>query len=179
MRLASVDDAEFILALRNLPHVKGKMGTLDISLEQEKTWIAKMLNDPCDYFFIIESMYSEKLGSIGVYNIRWNTLHAETGRIVIIPKSLAALPSWILLHDFCFYTLKLKTLEAHTLPTNTAVVDLNKQLGYVPTEIINDDINIYGKTFNSILMQITDKCWGEKRASLVTIAEKALKWQVA
>ena len=179
LRLANADDADFILQLRNMPHVKGKMGDLNISLEKEQAWIQHMIKDPCDYFFIIESMSSKQLGSIGVYNVEWNALRAESGRIVIIPQSLAALPAWILLHDFCFYSLKLTILDAHTLPTNRAVIDLNKQLGYVPQSTINSNIVIDGKAADSILMQLTNERWGNKRDSLIAIAQKTTKWQVA
>ena len=119
LRPVTIEDAEFILELRNMPHVKGKMGDLNITVEQERNWLSKNIIDPCDYFFIVESLSSIKLGTIGVYDINFETLTAESGRIVIIPESLAVLPACILLNDFCFQLLNIKKLIGCILVQNS------------------------------------------------------------
>ena len=128
LRLVNVDDAEFILQLRNMPHALDNMGKLNVTVEQEKTWILKNIVDPLDYFFIIQT--SSRIGTVGVYNIDFSTATAEFGRIVVIPNSFVSIPSCVLLFNFCFDTLHLKELAASVVVTNEKAISLYKKLGF-------------------------------------------------
>lgn len=128
LRLVDVDDAEFILKLRNMPHALNNMGRLNVTVEQEKKWLLKNRVDPLDYFFIIQA--SSPIGTVGVYNIDFNALTAEFGRIVAIPGSHVSVPSCVLLFNFCFDTLGLKELIATVVVTNEKAISLYKKLGF-------------------------------------------------
>lgn len=171
LRPVTTDDADFILKLRNMPHVKGKMGTLNITLEQEKTWLLKNINDPCDYFFIIESPSFVKLGTIGVYDIDFNALSAAAGRFVAIPGSLPALPACILLQDFCFNTLGLVKLNICVVASNAQVLSFNKKLGYQIVSTNQAERTITSSITDMIYLELTKTRWLETRPSLIAIAK--------
>lgn len=181
LRLANVDDAEFILHLRHMPHVKGKMGDLDISPEQEKAWLRKNVDDPSDYFFIIESPNAVKIGTIGVYNIDYKHCTAEYGRLVVIPGSLAAFPACILLLDFCFNVLQLDTLLAWVVPSNKKIITFNRQLGgeIIKTSYPNSpNQNSESNQEERIYFELTRESWKAHRLPLITLSEQAIKMQV-
>ena len=171
LRPVTVDDADFILELRNMPHVKGKMGSLNITLEQEKTWLSRNINDPCDYFFIIESSSFVKLGTIGAYDIDFNALSADAGRFVAIPGSFSALSACILLQDFCFYTLALVKLNICVVASNTQVLSFNRKLGYQVISKNQQKRKPVSSIADMDYLELTKTRWLEVRQDLIAIAK--------
>lgn len=176
LRLANVDDAEFILTLRNMPHVKGKMGDLDISVEQEKNWLNKNIIDPSDYFFVIETQTKNKVGTIGVYNINKQKSVAEAGRLAVLPNSLLALPACFMLYDFCFQTLHLSKLYAWVVKSNVKVISFDKMLGYKEIQDDNLKTNLFLRMDNNpqaVYLELDREDWSKKRLKLISILQAA------
>lgn len=178
LRAARVDDADFILKLRNMPHVKGKMGDLDISLEQEENWLRHNTVDPFDYLFIIESPSFTQLGTISVYNINFQTQTAETGRLAIIPASPAALPACILLTNFCFDHLKMKLLKGYVVSNNKDVLTFNQQLGYKIVSSVQSKRTINGQTVDMVYIELTRDDWKNRCKRLTDLATKGTIFQL-
>lgn len=171
LRPVKLDDADFIINLRNMPHVKGKMGDFNVTLNNEKKWIENNYTNPFDYFFIIESLSLVRLGTIGVYDIDFNKLKAQTGRIVVIPGSLSALPASILLNDFCFNDLSLERLYGCVVSTNKEVIAFNQQLGYTVTHISLGDLLINSLYVDMAHVELLKDTWHKKREKLIAIAK--------
>ncbi len=76
LRSAKVEDAEFALNIRHTPKAMKFMPPLDITLEQQKSWIEKQRITEGDYFFIVFNKNNERIGVISVYDI-----HDKQGEI--------------------------------------------------------------------------------------------------
>lgn len=163
LRPVKIDDSEFIIKLRNMPHAIGNIGNSAKDLSTQNEWMRKYFQRDNDYYFIIESPSAVKLGTIGVYDIDFNALVAEPGRLVVIPKSLAALPSCILLIDFCFNDLKMQTLKGCIVSTNKKVIIFNQQLGYTITQIVPNEFFINNRETTMVHIELTKTKWEAQR----------------
>ncbi len=72
LRSAKVEDAEFALNIRHTPKAMKFMPPLDITLEQQKSWIEKQRITEGDYFFIVFNKNNERVGVLSVYDIQLN-----------------------------------------------------------------------------------------------------------
>ncbi|WP_303322213.1 GNAT family N-acetyltransferase [Cloacibacillus evryensis] len=178
LRPVTISDAEFILDIRNMPHVKGKVGNLNLTVEQERSWLSQNIADPLDYFFIVESLSSVRLGTIGVYNIDFETLTAESGRIVIIPGSLAALPACILLNEFCFQQLNIKKLIGWVVSSNIEVISFNQQLGYAITHTAHKELQSKAQEVGTTHLELTKIKWQRQKEKLIKIATNGMRFQI-
>lgn len=177
LRPVTLDDADFIVKLRNMPHAIGKIGDSATTTHDQQIWLEKYFERDNDYYFIIESLSCKRLGTIGIYDIDWTKKVAESGRLVILPDSLAALPSCILLIDFCFHNLKLNLLMGCVVSTNIAVIALNKQLGYsITSESSKRYIN--NQTVTMVNIKLSPTKWEATRSKLIKLAQKGMSLQV-
>ena len=177
LRPVTLDDADFIVKLRNMPHAIGKIGDSATTTHDQQIWLEKYFERDNDYYFIIESLSCKRLGTIGIYDIDWTKKVAESGRLVILPDSLAALPSCILLIDFCFHNLKLNLLMGCVVSTNIAVIALNKQLGYsITSESSKRYIN--NQTVTMVNIKLSPTKWEATRTKLIKLAQKGMSLQV-
>lgn len=179
LRPVTFDDSEFIVTLRNMPHAVGKIGDSATTIDAQKKWLQGYMERQGDYYFIIESRLSIKLGTISVYNINFDDLIAEIGRTVVIPGSFAVIPASILLIDFCFHQLKMETLVGCVVSTNKEVIRFNQQLGYIITKIVPQELSIGGCYVDMVHIQLTLKRWLEHREQLVKYAIAGERFQVA
>jgi RimJ/RimL family protein N-acetyltransferase len=79
-RPVRISDAEFILHLRNMPHVTGTVGDNVPEVADQRRWIETYFERPDDYYFIIESLQGQPWGTIGLYNFRSAALDYKTWR---------------------------------------------------------------------------------------------------
>lgn len=178
LRPVTHDDSEFIVKLRNMPHAIGKIGDSPTTVEMQNKWLEGYLNRDNDYYFIIESLSSKKLGTIGVYDIDRTSEEAEYGRLVIIPGSMAALPSCILLTDFCFNNLQLQLLKACVVATNKLVITFDQKLGYKIAGESTRTRQISGRSVTMVNIELKKGIWMTKRTQLISLAIKGEPFQV-
>lgn len=130
LRSVREEDAEFILSIRNNPEISKYLPPLDVTVEQQKNWIAKQRNDDDSYYFIIEEKGSRRiLGTISVYDIVSN--HGESGRLCSIGESYDSIEAMSLFNSFVFNILHLDYLTGWVIDENKTVSSLNKRLGYI------------------------------------------------
>ena len=153
------------------------MGDLKISLNEEKAWLKDNINNPNDYFFIVESISAIRLGTISVYNIDFERHTAEIGRLVMIPGVRSVLAASILRNDFSFYTLGLDTLTACIVSTNKTVLSYNRKLGAEITHIAHSERIIASSPVDMVYLKLTKETWKKKRESLIQLAEQATSFQ--
>lgn len=178
LRPVNVNDASFILDLRNMPHAQNNIPSLNITLEQEQHWLSKNIHDPNDYFYIIESYSGKKLGTISVYSIDYKNHVAEEGRLVILPISLAMVPAFILLFDFCFYTLQLALLTSWCVATNKKMIAFKYESGCQENPSVKSSRKVNGQFINSIAFTYSKENYLAHRDQLVKVALAAEKFQV-
>lgn len=136
LRSATVDDAEFTLALRQDKRITRYMPYLDITLEQQIAWIKKQRETEGDYFFVVWNRNNERVGTIGVYDIKG--YYAEKGRHAMQGTPFESIESIFLLLRFAYEILRLKDIYAYTLMKNKSSLRLSKYLGSVFGEKIID-----------------------------------------
>src|SRR5438105_3449959 len=128
LRPVRLDDAEFIVWLRNLAHARGRIGDTAADVEAQIAWLKSYFERPGDYYFIIETVGAVSVGAYGLYDL--DATSAESGRWVIRPEVPAAIPSAILAFDIAFARLKLQRLRVKTVSTNRNVLSLNRKFGF-------------------------------------------------
>src|SRR6185369_14888763 len=100
-----LEDAAFIVWLRNLEHARGRISDTSQDVAAQREWLRAYFERPLDYYFIIETECGMSIGTYGFYDFAENS--AETGRWVIRLGVPAALPSVVLALDLAFDTLAL------------------------------------------------------------------------
>lgn len=171
LRPVSEDDSEFIVQLRNAPHVSGKMGVSAKTADQQNMWLQKYYDDKNDYYFIIEGKQGQPIGTNSVYSIDTINMTGETGRLAFISgySGSALLCASIMLSDFCFYSLKLKSTYGNIVANNQAVISLNKRVGYQIANYIPKGLKIGDDFVDAIHMVLMAERWNIIRPKLMNL----------
>ena len=160
LRSVTEDDAEFILEIRNNPQISKYLPPLNVTVDQQRQWIAKQRADKDSYYFLMESKKGEAVGSISVYDIEGDS--AETGRFCSYGDPLYNIETCILLNDFCFSTIKLNSVHIWVYEGNKSVIALNKSFGYEWVDCRKDD---KGEPYK--VGVLTKSRWEEKREIVI------------
>ena len=166
-----MDDARFIVWLRNLDHAKGRVGDSATDETSQRTWLEKYFERDGDYYFVIETIKGISVGTYGIYDIHGTS--AESGRWIIRPDVPAAIPSAILAFDLAFQTLRLTELRATTVSTNRTVLSLNRKFGFRQTGVTFAAQIICGKPVDLVHFLLLATDWPTVRKRLEPLAKLA------
>ena len=111
-----MDDAAFIVWLRNLEHTRGRIGDSAADTASQEAWLETYFKREGDYYFIIETAGRIAVGAYGIYNVATaalNPVAGSSGR-----KCPAAVPSALLAFDLAFGRLGLTEVRVKTVSTN-------------------------------------------------------------
>lgn len=176
-----MEDAAFIVWLRNLDHAKGNVGDSAPDVAGQKAWLAAYFKREGDYYFIVETIGGIPVGTYGIYNVKETS--AEPGRWIIHPEVSAAIPSVILLLDMAFREMKLTLLCGTTVATNGKVLSLNRKLGFRQVRVEPAAQMIGGKAVDLVHFTLTMGDWLSARERLLGLARLAeaqvLDWERA
>jgi RimJ/RimL family protein N-acetyltransferase len=179
LRPVRLDDAAFIVWLRNLDHVKGRVGDSAPDVASQEAWLENYFEREGDYYFIAETPGGIPLGTHGIYDVRGT--RAEKGRHVIRPEVLAGVPVATLVTDLAFGRLGLSELRSTTLSTNFAVQSLHRKSGFKQVGIIRAAQNIGGRPVDLVEYLLTAEDWFKVRDRLLPLANLAgtqvLEWE--
>src|SRR5262245_32911002 len=112
LRPVRLEDAAFIVWLRNLDHARGRVGDSAKDEAAQRVWLSTYFQRPGDYYFIIETLGGVPVGAYGIYDVQAES--AESGRWVIRPDVPAPIPSAMVAFDIAFGLLRLKELRVRT-----------------------------------------------------------------
>ena len=181
LRPVRMEDAAFIVWLRNLEHAKGRVGDSALTVAGQEAWLKAYFDRPGDYYFIIETAGKIPVGAYGIYDTRGTS--AESGRWVIRPDVPAALPSATLAFESAFGSMGLTELRANTVSTNRTVLSLNKKFGFRETGITPAAQIIGGQPVDMVHFLLFKEDWPktlEKLWPLARVAEgQVLAWERA
>jgi RimJ/RimL family protein N-acetyltransferase len=176
-----MEDAEFINWLRHLDYVKGKLRDSPEDVASQRAWLVEYIRRPDDYYFIIETMAGISLGTFGLYNLVGAV--AESGRWVIRPHVMAAIPSSMVACVIAFEHLHLDEVYSKVVSTNHAVLSLDQKLGFHLTHIQRAAAVIHGKPVDFAHLVYPAKDWPTNRERLrpaALVAEKMVhRWERA
>ena len=171
LRPVRMEDAPFIVWLRNLEHARGRVGDSASTQQSQEAWLQAYFQRAGDYYFIVETAGRAPVGAYGIYNVSGTS--AESGRWVIRPDVLAAIPSAILAFDAAFGTLGLKELHVTTVSTNRAVLSLNRKFGFREVRVEKAAQVIAGQPVDLVHFLLESKDWPPVRRKLLPMAELA------
>src|ERR1700746_3785988 len=83
LRPVRLEDAGFIVWLRNLEHTRGKLGDSAVDVTSQEAWLKTYFEREGDYYFIAETLSGIPMGTHGLYGVCGAS--AEAGRLIIRP----------------------------------------------------------------------------------------------
>jgi RimJ/RimL family protein N-acetyltransferase len=171
LRPVRILDAEFILRLRNMPHVVGTVGDTVPEVAGQRRWIQDYFQRNNDYYFIIESLLGHPWGTIGIYN--FTAGGAEWGRWIILPGIMAAVPSAVLVHQLAFQHFGLAELRGEVVSGNSKVLSFQRRFGCLETGIVRQNRIIQGKPVEMVRFVMSRIQWTGACKRLNLLAEVA------
>jgi RimJ/RimL family protein N-acetyltransferase len=174
LRPVRFEDAPFIVWLRNLEHVRGRLGDSAADASTQEAWLEAYFDRAGDYYFIIETVTSGlAVGAYGIYDLAGNS--AESGRWVIRPDVPAAIPCAVLAFDVAFSVLRLTEVRVNTVSTNRSVLSLNRKFGFRQIGISTAAQLIGGKPVDLVHFVLDAKDWPKVREGVLPLARLAEK----
>jgi RimJ/RimL family protein N-acetyltransferase len=181
LRPVRMEDAAFIVWLRNLEYVRGKVGDSATSLAGQVAWLKKYFEREGDYYFIVETPGGIPLGTHGIYDVQGTS--AEKGRHIIRPETMAGVPAGLLATDLGFGQLGMSELRATCVSTNVTVRSLHRRSGFKQVGILRAGQTINGQPVDLVQFLLTPEDWAGVRDSLLPLARLAgnlvLEWEKA
>ena len=166
-----MDDASFIVWLRNLDHAKGKVGDSASDVKSQEDWLRAYFNRAGDYYFIIETASQKPIGAYGIYDVQGTS--AESGRWVIRTDVPAAVPCAALAFEAAFGPMGMTELRANTVSTNRTVLSLNKKFGFKETGVTKNAQIIGGIQVDMVHFVLSKSDWPQVRERLLPLARVA------
>ena len=116
LRPVRIEDAAFIVWLRNLNYVKGNVGDSATDVAAQEAWLRAYFERKGDYYWIVESLTGIPLGTHGIYNVEGTK--AERGRHIMRAEVMAGVPCAFLTADLAFGSMGLHELRSWVVATN-------------------------------------------------------------
>lgn len=148
LRSVTENDAEFILNMRNNPQISKYLPPLNVTIEQQRQWIAKQRADKDSYYFLWLTPTENPIGTISLYDMDGN--HSEMGRLCSIGEPAANVEAFVLFLDFVFDTLNLDYTTGWVYEGNKSVIALNNALGM---EWTDNKIDEKGNPYRDCIMR--------------------------
>jgi len=171
LRPVQMEDAAFIVWLRNQDYVIGWVGDSAPDVVSQQKWLESYFEREGDCYFVIETLGGVPLGTNGLYGITGK--RGEWGRYIIRPEVQAAVSSAILIFDLAFEKLELRELLARCVSTNLTVRSLVKKYGFRQTEMKFASQIIGGQPVDMIHFVLKAGDWSGCRKCLLPLAEFA------
>jgi RimJ/RimL family protein N-acetyltransferase len=171
LRPVRLEDAGFIVWLRNLDHVKGRVGDSAVDAVAQEAWLTAYFERQGDYYFIIETQGGTPVGAYGIYDLIGAS--GESGRWIIRPDVPAAIPSAIHAFEIAFGALGLRELRVKTVSTNRPVLSLNRKFGFRQIRIEPAAQVIAGQPVDLVHFLLDIKDWPGIREKLLPLARLA------
>ena len=168
-RPVSLQDAEFIVMLRNLPHAKKMIHGTSAEVEKQKEWIRDYLQRENEYYWIIESKDGKPVGTISLYHFDPINNQIESGRWVQLPgfSDSISLSGDVLFKDFAFNVLKVSRIVSDTACFNKQVIKYHKFLGERIFDRVKDDVEINGEKVEVVWFEEDSTHWPDNRKKLL------------
>lgn len=169
LRYVKLDDAKQILKLRLDENLNRYINKVDNDVEKQRCWIDYHQKLEGDYYFVIEDINNNLVGTVSIYNISEN--EGELGRWVSKANSIINLESIILAYDFAFDILKLDKIWMYVIKDNTKVVKFHKVFG---SKCLGENLIKY-KPFEMIEFCTDKELYKDIRKINIDIINKFLK----
>ena len=173
IRPVCLDDAAFIVWLRNLEHTKGKLGDSAAGVAEQEAWLRVYFDREDDLYFITETLGGLPVGTHAVSKVANGS--GEAGRLIIRPEVPAAVPTSLITFDLAFGEMGLKELTGTSVSTNEKVHSYVRKFGFRQTSIEAGARVIGGQPADIVHFAMTAAEWAQNRAGVLPIARYAEK----
>ena len=132
LRLASIQDAEFILSLRLDSNLNKYVNPTDNDISKQKHWQRKYEErekSRTEFYFIITSLSNSALGTVRVYDIKGDSFC--WGSWIIKPNAPAytSIESALSIYEFAFYQLGFQRSHFDIRKENVRVIKFHEGFG--------------------------------------------------
>ena len=181
IRPVRMEDAAFIVRVRNQEHAKGKLGDSATSVSAQENWLAEYFKREGDFYFIAETQCERiPVGTTAIYDPSGES--AETGRFVVSLDAPAAFQISLLTYDLAFEQLQLQSLRATSVATNRTVHSYVRKLGFQQTRTEKGGRVIGGQSVDMLHFNLQAADWPIARAAMIPLAKYAeseiLRWEI-
>jgi len=175
-----MEDAPFIVWLRNLDYVKGKVGDSAPDVPGQEAWLKAYFERASDYYFIPETPGGIPLGTTGIYDVKGTK--GEKGWHIARPELReVGIPAGMLATDLAFGVMGLSELRSTSVSTNLPVHSLHRKSGFKQVGILREARNINGQSVDLIEFVLKAEDWPRFRERLAPLADlagtQALEWE--
>jgi RimJ/RimL family protein N-acetyltransferase len=181
IRPVRLDDAAFIVWLRNLEHTKGKLGDSAAGVADQEAWLRTYFDREDDIYFITETLGGVPLGTHALSHVTGD--HGEAGRLIIRPDVPAAVPTSLITFDLAFGEMGFKELLGTSVSTNEKVHSYVRKFGFRQTNVEVGARVIAGQPVDIVHFAMTAAEWTQSHPGVLPIAKYAekqiLAWEKA
>ena len=171
LRPVSVADAEFIVYLRNLPHVKGRINDTSIDIEKQRQWILQYLARPNEWYWVVESLNQRPLGTTSLYHFDAEKNQIEIGRWAMIKDhGINMIASRIQVIDFAFDIVGVDRIVCDVASYNKPVLRYHRLLGERETGLEKGAFFIGGQSVDVVWFEQTKADWPRNRERQLRLA---------
>jgi len=179
LRPVRMEDAAFIVWLRNQDYVRGRVGDSAANAAGQEAWLKKYFEREGDYYFIVETPGGIPVGTHGIYDLQGTS--AEKGRHIVRREVMAGVPAGLVATDLAFERLGLSELRATCVSTNVAVHSLHRRSGFKEVGILRGAQTINGEPVDLVQFLLTAEDWSRVRERILPLAQLAgthvLEWE--
>lgn len=165
LRPVAIEDAPFIVHLRNQDFARRFVHDTSASLERQEDWLRRYLERPGDYYWIIEDAGAQNkpVGTLGLYDVKDG--QAECGRWIMLPGTTFPLVATsLLVYEFAFKDLMLNRVVFDVVSTNRKVLKYHRLLREPETHIASNALTIQGASVDLVWFEVTRAFWLENKA---------------
>lgn len=171
LRPVALDDAQFIVDVRTHEQRSRYLHHTSRDVEEQTKWLKCYLEREGEYYFVIERRLPiRKEGLVVINNFSDSPRSAEWGRWVLVPGSLAAAESALLVYRTAFDVLALDEVFCRTIAENSAVVSFHDSSGLLRRAVMEDYFDLGGPRYAAIEHVLTRERWPVVSETLTTHA---------
>lgn len=171
LRPVGVADATFILTLRGDPHRNQFINETPPATADQEDWIRRYENRPGDWYFII-TRDGQPTGTVGIYDHDENAGTAEWGRWILLPGSLGAIESALLVYRVAFEMLDLQAVYCRTVAENESVLSFHDSTGALRVGVLPGHVTIRGKRLDMVEHRVDRPLWARMQPRLEALAAR-------
>ena len=168
LRPVTIEDAEFIVKVRNQPHAKGCINDTSLDVEKQREWIREYLKRENEYYWIIETLDGRSIGTSSLYHYDPDKQQLESGRWVLIADAPEGnfFADRVQMRDFVFNILGIKRLVFDVVSTNKQVLKFHRMCGAIETNLQKDALVIQNKSVDMVWFEETPESWASVRPKI-------------
>ena len=137
LRSAEERDAEFTRMIRRDPQLTKYIPVINGTLEDQIAWLRRQREKEDDYFFVVEERGGKSIGTISCYDIDEQAAICEIGRYISYGNALENVEAALLLLDFVFNSIHMKSVIMNCDERNQAIINFWIRMGAVFAEKIS------------------------------------------